>query len=65
MHETVWVLVVVWARERILGLAGSVTSTTMTSLPVATWLGSVGENSIASTPTRTNLLTTPSIRCSP
>ena len=36
MQDTVCVLVVVFARDRIRGLAGSVTSTTITSLPVAT-----------------------------
>lgn len=65
MQETVCVLVVVLTRDRMRGWAGSVTSTTITSLLLPTWLGSVGEYSTVSAPTRTNRLMTPSMVCSP
>ena len=65
MQLTVWVLVVVATRDRMRGAVGSVTSTSITSLDVPMWSGSLGAASTRSTPTRTKRLVTPSTFFSP
>ena len=65
MQATVWVFVVVARRERMWGFAGSVTSTSMTSLVRPMWSGCDGATSTVSTPTRTNRFVTPSTFFSP
>lgn len=65
MQLTVWVLVVVFGRDRMYGLAGSVTSTRMSSFSSATSVGSSGLYCTRSAPTSTKRLITPSIFFSP